>query len=117
MQVLKAEDGQWPNANGVSSSTPSANESGSNGRAVKHIEEDPENEFTGVGQYELGMPRIINVGIDGPGKRLTPSCMPAHMLCSPVQGPTCCSSVMPHAAFSAWQLKSSSALGVPDLLS
>ena len=81
MQALKAEDGQWPNANGVSSGTPRANEMGSDGRAVKHIEEDPENEFTGVGQYELGMPRIINVGIDGPGKSLTPSCMPAHMLC------------------------------------
>ncbi len=97
LQAPKAEDGPWPSANGASSSAPGANEEGSNGSAAKLTEEDPENEFTGVAQYEPSMPRIINVGIDGPGKSLTPSCIPAHMLCDAVQGLACCSSPTLHA--------------------
>ena len=37
--------------------------------SAHHIEEDPDQEFMGSSCYEPGMPRIINVGIDGPGER------------------------------------------------
>lgn len=37
--------------------------------AAQQIVEDPESEFAGESKYEAGMPRIINVGIKGPGER------------------------------------------------
>ena len=55
----KAEYGSW--ASGVDALDGSS--------SAHHIEEDPDQEFMGSSCYEPGMPRIINVGIDGPGER------------------------------------------------
>ena len=73
MQGPKLEDSQAPmnglDVNGVSEAgtAPGPDAAESNDSAGQQIEEDPENEFSGTGRYEAGMPRIINVGIDGPG--------------------------------------------------
>ena len=73
LQGPKLEDGPSPmdsvNANGVpgSSAASAADMAGNSNSVGQQIEEDPENEFTGAARYEAGMPRIINVGIDGPG--------------------------------------------------
>ena len=73
MQGPKVEDSQAPmdglDANGDSgtSAAPGTDAAGSKDGTGQQIEEDPENEFTRGARYEAGMPRIINVGIDGPG--------------------------------------------------
>ena len=54
----KTEYGSW--ASGVDALDGSS--------SAHHIEEDPDQEFMGSSCNEPGMPRIINVGIDGPGE-------------------------------------------------
>lgn len=75
MQAPKLEDIQLPldgvNANGGLEAAVGAVAPDSNGSAEQQVEEDTENDFTGAAWYEPGMPRIINVGIDGPGMGIT----------------------------------------------
>ena len=78
MQGAKVEDSHAPmdgliaNGDSGTSAAPVIDAAGSNDDARQQIEEDPENEFTGGMRYEAGMPRIINVGIDGPGTGYMP---------------------------------------------
>ena len=55
----KTQDGSW--ASGVDALDGSS--------SARQTVEDPDQEFLGPFSYEPGMPRIINVGIDGPGER------------------------------------------------
>lgn len=76
-----------PAANGHSDSgtAPAMDAAESSDSAGQQIEEDPESEFKGAAQYEAGMPRIINVGIDGPGTADTD-----HIQCAgPLVGSSC----------------------------
>ena len=85
MQAPKLEASQEPtngldaNGNSETGRAPEVAAEEINDSAGQQIEEDPESEFKGAAQYEAGMPRIINVGIDGPGAADTD-----HVVCWPI---------------------------------
>ena len=69
--VQATENGDGPMPEKAEYSTWGSGVDALDGSSSAHqIEEDPEQEFAGGSScYEPGMPRIINVGIDGPGER------------------------------------------------